>query len=130
MADGKGMRVLIADDNRDTVMTLGILLRSEGFEVELAQGGSAVPELVRRFRPHAVLLDIGMPDRSGHDVALQLTREYGSDCPLLIAVTGRTADDEKRAAKVNGFRYYVPKPYDPERLLGLLGGLNPLASAA
>lgn len=130
MADGKGMRVLIADDNRDTVMTLGILLRSEGFEVELAQGGAPVPELVRRFRPHAVLLDIGMPDRSGHDVALQLTREYGPACPVLIAVSARTADIEKRAAKVNGFRYYIPKPYDPDRLLGLLGGLHPLASAA
>ena len=100
MADGKGMRVLVVDDNRDAVMTLGILLRSEGFEVELAQRGSAVPELVRRFRPHAVLLDIGMPDQSGHDVALQLTREYGPGCPLLIAVTGRTAEAEKRAASI------------------------------
>ncbi len=128
MPDGKGMRVLIADDNRDTVMTLGILLRSEGFEVEMVQGGSDVPGMVRRFRPHAVLLDLSMPDRSGHDVARQLTREYGPACPVLIAVTGRTAETEKRAAKVSGFRYYVPKPYDPDRLVGLLGGLHPLGS--
>ena len=81
------LRVLIADDNRDTVMMLGILLRSEGMDVRLAIGGAEVQAAVGEFRPDAVLLDITMPDRSGLQVALELVRDYGAKCPVLIAVT-------------------------------------------
>lgn len=63
------MRVLIADDNLDTVMTLGILLRSEGHEVWSTQAGREVPSAVRTFKPALVLLDLGMPDLSGYEVA-------------------------------------------------------------
>lgn len=121
---GEGVRVIIADDNRDTVMTLGILLRSEGFHVELVHGGREAVDAVRRIRPHALLLDLGMPDVSGHDVALQLRREYGDSCPVLIAVTARTGEGEKLLARSNGFQHYVAKPYDPDQLLGLLARLG------
>lgn len=118
------MRVLIADDDRDTLMTLGILVRSEGFDVELAERGEDVLDAVRRFGPHCILLDIGMPDRTGHEIALDLTMRYRTACPVLVAVTGRTADSERQLAKANGFRYYIAKPYDPELVLALLAQLR------
>jgi CheY-like chemotaxis protein len=121
---GLGMRVLIADDERDTLMTLGILLRSEGFDVELLHGGSEVPSAVRKFRPQAVLLDLGMPDRNGYEVATELTREYGSARPILIALTAHSSESDKRAAESCGFHHHVSKPYNPDRLLSLLASLN------
>jgi CheY-like chemotaxis protein len=121
---GKGVRVVIADDERDTVMTLGILLRSEGFEVHLAGSGAEVGRVVAATRPHAVLLDIGMPDRSGHDVARELQGTYGARCPVLIAVTGRVSDADRKQAELSGFKHYFPKPYDPGELLNLLASMG------
>jgi DNA-binding response OmpR family regulator len=121
---GVGMRVLIAEDERDTLMTLGILLRSEGFDVQLLHGGTEVPSAVRNFRPQAVLLDLGMFDRSGYEVATELTREYGSARPILIAVTAHSSESDRAAAHICGFHHHVAKPYNPEKLLGLLASLN------
>ena len=117
------LRVLIADDNRDTVVTLGILLRSEGIEVRLATRGCEVQKAVAEFRPDAVLLDISMPDRSGLQVALDLARDYGSDCPVLIAVTAHSNDAAKRLTAKSGFQHHVAKPYDPDALLALVASI-------
>ena len=119
------LRVLVADDNRDTVMMLGILLRSEGMVVRLTTKGAEVQAAVGEFRPDAVLLDIGMPDRSGLQVALDLSREYGPKCPVLIAVTGHNTDAAKRLTAKSGFRHHVDKPYDPDALLRLVASVEP-----
>ena len=118
------MRVLIADDNRDTVMTLGILLRSEGHEVWSAQGGSEVPDAVRDFKPGLVLLDIAMPDRSGYEVAEELYREYGPGCPVLVALSGQCSAADKTRAEISGFHHFIPKPYDPASLLDFVARLG------
>jgi CheY-like chemotaxis protein len=119
------LRVLIADDNRDTVMMLGILLRSEGIDVRLATRGAEVQSAVAEFRPDAVLLDITMPDRSGLQVALELARDYGAKCPVLIAVTAHSDDTAKRLTARSGFQHHVGKPYDPDALLGLVASIEP-----
>ena len=124
---GKPIRVVIADDERDTVMTLGVLLRSEGFEVKLAQSGSEVPGVVAAIQPQAVLLDIGMPDRSGLEVAKELQRTYADRCPILIAVTARTSPEDRLQALAAGFKHYISKPYNAAELVRLLSGLTPEA---
>ena len=68
------MRVLIADDNRDTVLTLGILLRSEGHEVLAVGTGSDALAAVSDLRPDLMLRDIGMPGLSGFEVARELAK--------------------------------------------------------
>ena len=123
--EARPLRVLVADDNRDTVMMLGILLRSEGMVVRLTTRGAEVQAAVGEFRPDAVLLDIGMPDRSGLQVALDLSREYGPKCPVLIAVTGHSSDAAKRLTAKSGFRHHVDKPYDPDALLRLVASVEP-----
>jgi len=123
--EARPLRVLVADDNRDTVMMLGILLRSEGMVVRLTTKGAEVQDAVGEFRPDAVLLDIGMPDRSGLQVALDLSREYGPKCPVLIAVTGHNSDAAKRLTAKSGFRHHVDKPYDPDALLRLVASVEP-----
>lgn len=118
------LRVVIADDNRDAVMLLGILLRSEGIDVRLATKGSEVQAVVAQFRPDAVLLDITMPDRSGLQVALELVRDYGAKCPVLIAVTAHNDETARRLTEKSGFRHHVAKPYDPDALLSLVGSIK------
>ena len=118
------LRVVIADDNRDTVMLLGILLRSEGIDVRLATKGSEVQAVVAQFQPDAVLLDITMPDRSGLQVALELVRDYGAKCPVLIAVTAHNDETARRLTEKSGFRHHVAKPYDPDALLSLVGSIK------
>src|ERR1051325_8196675 len=121
---GRGVRIVVADDERDTVMTLGILLRSSGFDVQLVQRGVDVAAAVAEAQPHAVLLDIAMPDRSGYDVARDLRSRYAERCPILIAVTSYTDASHRAQAEAIGFHHYLPKPYAPLELMRILSELR------
>lgn len=123
------MRVLIADDDRDTVMTLGILLRSEGHEVWSTQSGGEVAEAVRGFKPGVVLLDLKMRDRSGFDVARELCREHGPECPSLVAVTGQASPEAREMAKGSGIHHFLTKPCNPFDLLRLVHQIEQQAAA-
>jgi CheY-like chemotaxis protein len=119
---GLGMRVLIVASDRDALMTLGIVLRSEGFELRLLDRGADAEQAVREFRPHSVLVDLRLPQRSGYEIARELTRVYGSARPFLIAIAASNADEQ--AAKSCGFHHHVSRPYDPQELLSVLASLN------
>jgi CheY-like chemotaxis protein len=119
------VRVLIADDSRDAMLLLGILLRSEGYQVRLAQGGEDALAQAEEFRPHVALLDIEMPDRDGFQVAEELHRRFNGACPILIAVTACTDEKDRKHAAMSGFQHFVPKPYNHRALLRLLESLRP-----
>ena len=118
------MRVLIAADDRDAIMTLGILLRSEGHEVWSAQGALDVADGVRELRPDLVLLDLALGERSGYEIAAELCREHGRLCPVLVALAVANAADRNRVEKC-GFQHLVAKPCDSEELLGVLSLVEP-----
>ena len=119
----RSIKVLIADDDRDTVLSLRLLLATEGYEVLGVYDSKAVFDGVRDFEPDAVLLDIGMPQMTGYDIARELRRTRGNDL-LLIAVTAWSKFSDRMAAHIAGFDHHVAKPYQPEEILGLL---EPLA---
>jgi CheY-like chemotaxis protein len=123
-------RILVADDDKDTVLSLTALLREEGYEVRGVHRGSDVLQAVFNFAPDVVLLDIGMPLMSGYDVARTLRERYGSARPALIAVTGRAGESDRLQALAAGFEHHVAKPYEPRALLALLAQLarQPLTS--
>jgi len=121
----RALRVLIVDDDRDTLLTLGVLCRAEGMDVHMLRRGAAVPAAVAQFVPDVILLDIGLPDRSGFDVAEELTELYGEHGPLLIAVTAYASEAEREMARVSGFHHFIAKPYDPQTLLRRLSLLKP-----
>ena len=123
------LRVLIADDEPDSLTTLGMLLAAEGVEVRLASRGLPVARLVAEFSPDAVILDLALPDHSGLEVARELRQCYAKDCPVLICVTGRAGEDDRAKALQSGFRYFVSKPYDPAALTRLVLSV-PLRTAA
>ena len=120
-------RVLIADDERDSAMTLSMLLQLEGYEVRTVHGGQEALDATRDFQPHICLLDIGMPKISGYEAARRLRQRYGDDCPILIAVTGWKQASDKILASLAGFDHHVAKPYAPADIVNLLARLGPAA---
>jgi CheY-like chemotaxis protein len=115
------MRVLVADDDPDALLTLSVLLVDDGHQVEKVGRGPDVLQAVRAFRPEAVLLDIKMPGMSGYDLARAIRERYGQARPLMIAISGHYRQGiDKLLAKVVGFDHYFAKPYDPAALLWLL----------
>ena len=117
------LRVLIADDDRDSALTLSTLLEIEGHEVRAVHGGQEALDTAREFRPDVVLLDIGMPKITGYEAARRLRLRYGNDCPVLIAITGWKQASDKILASLAGFDHHVAKPYEPAQLIELLSTL-------
>lgn len=125
----KPVKVLIVDDQRDLLMTAGILLRSEGFEVRLAEKGTEAAAAAQEFKPDVILLDIEMPDRNGLQVALELKQRFGDKCPVLVALTGHNSEAARRLTARTGFRHHVSKPYDFDALIRLVTSLGREAAA-
>jgi DNA-binding response OmpR family regulator len=117
------LRILVADDDPDTVFTLAMILRDEGHDVCRVYHGAGVLDQVRTYGPDAVLLDIGMPGLSGFEIARRLRKEFGTACPLLVAVTALHESSARALGKLAGFHHYLAKPYSPNDLLDLLGNL-------
>jgi PAS domain S-box-containing protein len=116
-------RVLVVDDNRDAAESLGLVLGFSGFEVTTAFGGAEALEIGARERPQAVILDIGMPGMSGHEVARRMRLEAWGRHAALVALTGWGQDQDKQAARAAGFDAHLTKPVDPaavERVLSEL----------
>lgn len=120
-AQGRARRVLVADDNLDAAETLAMLLGLSGHEVHVAHGGAQALSVAASVRPQVAVLDIGMPDIDGYEVARRLRREDWGRRMMLIAVTGWGQDDDKRAAGAAGFDHHLTKPMDPAELDRLLG---------
>jgi CheY-like chemotaxis protein len=121
------VRVLIADDDRDSAATLSALLELEGYAVRAVHGGQEALDAAREFKPHVVLLDIGMPKVTGYEAARRLRQRYGDDCPMLVAVTAWKQASDKILASLAGFDHHVAKPYEPSELIRLLAKLRPAA---
>jgi PAS domain S-box-containing protein len=107
-----GVRVLVADDNRDAADTLCRILALYGHEVRSAYDGAAAIAVCESFQPHAAVLDIGMPGRSGYDVARELRARRGAKLRL-IALTGWGTEGDVQRARDAGFDHHLTKPADP-----------------
>src|SRR5262245_62590726 len=83
----RSLRVLIADDNEDAAEMLAQLVRMRGYQVAVAHDGLEAISSAASFMPDVALLDIGMPELDGHQVAAELRKERGSDVTL-VAITG------------------------------------------
>jgi PAS domain S-box-containing protein len=111
----QGMRVVVADDNRDAADTLSRILSLYGYEVRSAYDGGTAIEVCESFRPHVAVLDLGMPTLSGYDVARQLRERRGKDVRL-IALTGWGSAEDVRRAREAGFDHHLTKPVDARAL--------------
>lgn len=113
-------RILVVDDNFDTARTFYVELRGAGHDAEFAVNGYSAIEAARRFRPEVVLLDIGLPDFDGCDLARVLRREPGLERTRILAVSGRGREEDRRRAFEAGCDDYLQKPVDPYMLERML----------
>jgi CheY-like chemotaxis protein len=121
----RSLRILVADDDPDSVLTLTMLLREEGHEVRSVSSGRRVMGAVIDFDPDVVLLDIAMPGLSGWEVARTIRDRRGAERPMIIGVSGEYIRGPDRIlAQILGFQHYLVKPYAPADLLALLAPLR------
>jgi PAS domain S-box-containing protein len=116
-------RILVVDDNRDSAISLGMMLQLMGNEVRTAHDGLEAVQAAEDFRPDVALLDIGLPKLNGYEAARHMREQpWGRDI-VLIAVTGWGQDEDKRRSKEAGLNFHMVKPVEPAALEKLLAGL-------
>ncbi len=117
---GVGRSVLVVDDNVDAADSLAMMLQIYGHRVRTAFDGEGALSAVRAERPDAVVLDIGLPQMDGYEVARRLRAEPGGERILLIALTGYGQAGDRQKAMGVGFDHHLVKPVDPAALQRLL----------
>jgi two-component system CheB/CheR fusion protein len=113
-------RVLIVDDNADTAATVAEFAKLLGHEVAIASDGPAALELAVQFRPDIALIDIGLPQMNGYELARRLREFPEMERIPLVAVTGYAREEDRQAALEAGFNLHLAKPIEPARLERLL----------
>ncbi len=122
------LRVLIVDDNHDAAETLAMVLDMLGHETHVGYSGAQALEQAARLAPHACLLDIGLPDMGGHELARRMAALPALAETVLIAVTGYgSAADRVESARA-GFHHHLTKPVDTTALGALLASIAALAA--
>jgi two-component system CheB/CheR fusion protein len=124
-AEARQGRVLVADDNVDAADSLAMMLELAGHEVHVAYNGTDAFDVAQRVKPHAALLDLGMPGMSGYELCARIRREPWGEEMLVIAVTGWGHDDDKEKARAAGFDHHFTKPVDPELFDRVMTGAGP-----
>jgi PAS domain S-box-containing protein len=119
-ATHKVRRILIVDDNRDAANSLSEMLRLLGNETCTAYDGTQGLDMAAQFRPHVILLDLGLPTLNGHDLCRRIRAEPWGKSLILIAVTGWGQDDDRRRSREAGFDHHLTKPVELKDLLPLL----------
>jgi signal transduction histidine kinase len=120
---GSGRRIAIADDNRIAVQSAAMLLQLLGCQVQTAEDGLGAIGLAKRFRPDAMLLDIGMPKLNGYDACRAIRELPGGDQMVLIAISGWGEDGARRRTQEAGFDAHMVKPVNYEDVLKLVNEL-------
>jgi PAS domain S-box-containing protein len=121
---GKGCRILIADDRRDSVDSLAMMLRLAGHDIQTAHDGLEAVQAAATFRPDVALLDIGMPRMNGYEAARHIRQQEWGKKVVLVALTGWGQEEDKRRATEAGFDHHLTKPVEPaalEKLLAVFG---------
>jgi DNA-binding response OmpR family regulator len=122
---GEPLRVIVADDDRDILETLGLILRNAGHTVHAIHTGRDVLPAVRIVRPEAIIMDIAVPGMSGYAVAQEIRHSFVDvRRPFMIAISGMwTGKSDRLIAQQVGFDHYLAKPFDPQEILRLLAGV-------
>ena len=123
-ARADAQRILVVDDNRDATETLAALLQLSGHETATAYDGKSAIEIAESFRPDVLLLDIGMPELNGYEVARRVRAlPWGGDTTL-VALTGWGQEDDRRRSQEAGFDAHLVKPVDHAQLMQLLASVR------
>lgn len=114
------LKVLVVEDDPESLQMMGALLSLWGYEPRLVPAGPAALQAVEEETPDVVLLDLGLPGMDGFEVARRLRSRPGGDDLFIAAVTAYRGDEHKRQAREAGFDRYLMKPVDIDTLRQLL----------
>ncbi|MBC8023111.1 MAG: response regulator [Burkholderiales bacterium] len=110
-------RLLVVDDNRDSAESMCLIYRDAGHEVRTVHEGAAAVDAAAQLNADAVLLDIGLPDIDGYEVARRLRSDPRTCGVLIIAISGYGREDDVRKGREAGIDDHVMKPIDPDKVL-------------
>lgn len=111
-------RILVVDDNTDAAAMLEVILRMEGHEVRTAEDRQTAVQIAGEFQPEVCVLDIGLPDFDGHEVARRIRPQL--PITLLIALSGWGRDEDRRRSQAAGFNHHLVKPLSIRNLMKLI----------
>jgi CheY-like chemotaxis protein len=120
----QALRVMVVDDNADAAQMLAMFLEASGHQVLVEHRAAAALARARLEAPDVLLLDIGLPEMDGNELARQLRAQPETSGAKLIAVTGYGQERDRRQALAAGFSHHLVKPVDPPQLLALLTRLQ------
>jgi PAS domain S-box-containing protein len=123
-ANAEPWRILVVDDNRDSAVSLAMLLRRMGNHAETAHDGAEALRMAERYRPGLILLDIGMPGMNGYDVARAIRNRPWGGGMKLVALTGWGQEEDRRRSREAGFDHHLLKPVEPSDLETLLASIG------
>ena len=118
------LKILVVDDNVDAAETIALLLEATGYEVHVEFGAKRALERTVTENPEVCLLDIGLPEMNGNELARQIRKIPGMDTAVLIALTGYGQDDDRENTRAAGFDYHFVKPIDTTELASLLARVS------
>ena len=113
-------RILVVDDNKDAAQSLALLLELRGHHVKTAHDGANALLLAPGFLPKIILLDIGLPDSNGYEMARRIREQAWGRNVLLVALTGWGQNRDKIAATQAGFDHHLTKPLVLHDLIAIL----------
>ena len=122
-------RILVVDDNRLSAQSTAVALSLMGHELATALDGIEAIELARKFRPEVILMDIGLPEMNGHEIARRIRQQPRGKNILLIAVTGYGQEEDRRRSLEAGFDHHLVKPLNFAELKNKLSELRAAAGA-
>jgi signal transduction histidine kinase len=114
-----GLKVLVADDNADAAESLAMLLQLHGHEVQQAHDGKLALDKILSMQPDVALLDIGMPNLNGYEVAECVRKQSWGSHVTLVAITGWGQQEDRQRASAAGFDHHWVKPVEPDAVLAL-----------
>jgi CheY-like chemotaxis protein len=123
-ATSNALHILLVDDNADAAAMLALIVEAAGHGVTVEHSAQGALRQAARRTFDACLLDIGLPDINGNELARRLRALPGTQQALLVAVTGYGQPSDRRASSQAGFDHHLVKPVDSARLLGLLAELR------
>jgi PAS domain S-box-containing protein len=120
MPDGAPRRVLIVDDNVDAAESIAMLLQASGFSVRCVYDGMSALSMAAAYNPNIVVLDIGLPDITGYDVAKRLRAQAEFARTPIVAVSGYGQQSDRELSMEAGIDHHMTKPVDPDALRNIL----------